>query len=273
MIFSLPRGTDDGVYSINDEPYAALGECYSEHETDSDWVYCKADVALAKGEAIKGKIITLATALGASVAAGTHKLPDSAAAFNTTLARVPTDGAKNYENAEIHIGAGTGAGQNGTILSYTNKELTIYWDSDNGTLQTALVGGAGDATDSQYQLIIPWLAVKATGADNVMGFAQRDVEAGKYFWALNQGRGVAHTGEAIAAADVSGELNISATTAGAVIAQVATLLTPGCATAKSQAPDDSLVLIDAHCRERPRRVRFMGRTGPYIQSYQDPPAA
>lgn len=273
MIFSLPRGTDDGVYSINDEPYAALGECYSEHETDSIWVYLKASVALAKGEAVKGKIITLSAALAAAVAAGTHKLNHAAATFNTTLSGVPADGAKNYENAEIHIGAGTGAGQNGTIISYTNTELTIYWDSDDGTLKTALVGGAGDATDSKYQLNIPWLAVKAETADSVIGFAQRDVAAGKYFWALNEGRGVAHTGEEIAAADVGGELNIHASTDGAVIAQTEDLLTPGCATALSQAPDNSLVLIDAHCKSRPRRVRFMGRTGPYIQSYEDPPAA
>ena len=259
MIFSLPRASD-GVYTVHDEARIPLGECYYATDTDTMWRYVRADVVLAEGEAVKSKLNAGQDALPAAVSAGSHILTDAGGGYNAALIRVPTNGAKFGQNAMIMIDDGAGKGQRGTVLKYTDTELTIYWHgTDDGTLKTAL------GTDSDYSFAIPWLAEKATAAAASLGFAQVVAEQGQYIWAQVTGLGFALAGAAIGAGvelsiDAAGAVKPLA--AGDTVQSVGNSLTP--------AADGDLVMAILNASSPIGKIPNTGKTGPYIQSYNHP---
>ena len=187
MITILPDASQ-GKLTISDNPVAPLGECYFDDRDNELWIHLKAQEALNAGDALMPWNASESAALsadtdpdttgtqaGGGAVAGSHRIIH-ANAFNeaSEIGTVPNS-SKWGENLRIHITEGTGAGQRGTVLSFTADELTIYWDAPNGRLITAL-----DAT-SKYQLYAPWYAQQATNNRGSMANAQEAIPKDKYF--------------------------------------------------------------------------------------------
>ena len=263
MIDSLPKGGEGGLYTVHDAPVAPLGECFFNNEDNTKWLYLKADVAIAQGEALKSKALTVVTTglVAGGAPAGGHTITDADGGFIAALVRVPSNGAKFRENAVIVVYVGEGKGQRGTILKYTDTELTVYWHgSDDGTLKTAL-----DAT-SGYQIFVPWLVQLATAASGVIAFAQVDAALGQYIWGQVEGEGWCLAGAAVTAAN---DLSID-TTDGHVKNYAAADAHQIVGSSLAAAADGDLCYAHLHAPAKLAKVPDVGKTGPYIQSYQHP---
>lgn len=271
MIGVLPEASD-GTLTINDDPACPLGECYFDKRDDELWVYLKAQEALAQGDALmpwnasESSVLTAANtghSAGGDAVAGSHILKynnafDSSGEIGTT-----PHSSKFGENLRIHITEGTGIGQRGTVLSFTDDELTIFWDAPHGRLVSALDG------TSKFQLYAPWYAQKASTGRGAMAAAQTAIPKDKYFWGKVEGLGVLLAGAAIAVGDSL--TNHASTDGRSIKATAAEIPIFGVAAVIGQAAGD---LIEAYlkCNIQISKVRNRHRTGPYQQSYQFPTA-
>lgn len=225
----LPRADDDGVLAVHDEPYAPLGSCYRDQQTGYVYQYLKAAEALQYGDALEATALHTITDLATAAAVGSTELNDSGETFLTSLARVKKT-SRQKEMAMLSVIGGTGAGQTGIITEIQNTRLIVEWNTEDGTLGTAL-----DNT-SDIRIFATWLASRtdAAGAPTV-GFAQqRDgVAQDKYFWALYEGKGIYRAGAAVA----EGNALTPDATAGRLAPIAATNLNPACGWADHVAAD------------------------------------
>lgn len=200
MINSLRNVDKDGVLAIHTTPQNRLGEYFCDNETNELWVYLQANNALSRGAALQGKDVVTFGGDGAgdlvAAAAGSRKLTFESSDLDGSsgpLYRVPTQ-PRNAEYAIVYA-PGTDD-QFGTVYEHRDRECSVEWWSEIGndlSLTTAL------AADTALSFVVPWLANEAGNTDDVIGFAQRDISAGQYFWALVEGLGIGQAGAAIAA--------------------------------------------------------------------------
>lgn len=162
-IFGLPSIFEEGYKTLHDEPKQALGSCYVSNTDDKMYSYVRFAEDVKEGHAVRTKFehfnkanISPATSGGSDFpAAGSQKISEHDAAYETSLAGIPKEPTLR-DNAFIRIYGGTGIGQEGYITHYTNKVLNIRWyDTNDGTLKTAL------GADSDYEVWAPWYMEKA----------------------------------------------------------------------------------------------------------------
>lgn len=266
MIDTLPRGGLDNIHTSARIP---AGECFFDNETNDLWVYGCADVDIVQGEAVRSKYLAERPnhITAGDAPANSHRLEDTGYFTEATFARVPRDGAPFRQNALISVYSGTGKGQRGVITEIVNNDsIEVYWyGQSQGLLGTAL-----DAT-SDYQIIIPWLFVKATENDGVAAFAQWDIDQGEYGWFKVEGDGLSLAGGAIVA---NRELAIAATAGRVETVNVAagdantTLTAVGMAYGPAASGDTVFSNLNANMRVK--KVPDVGKLGSYQQSYKHP---
>lgn len=150
----------------------------------SEWVYVKADTALAKGSvAVPNAVVDVDTVSSSSDALGRR-------VFITEASAGWTVGA--YAEHWVIVDDGTGVGQAGRIKDNTTDTLELYPEF---ALTTAL-----SVTDSDIAIVAPHLVDKAAVTSKVqsaVGIAQVAFSAGDYGWLLVRGIGVVLAGEVL----------------------------------------------------------------------------
>lgn len=206
MIFSLPKVDKWGPLAKHTAPQNRLGELYCDNDTNKLWVYVRANEAITRGAALQ----SVAPVTGANdadglqaAAAGSNVIElasdtTDANTFTELLTRVPQQ-PRNSDYAMIRIGA-----QTGIIRSFTARSANVEWMSGaeppNWGLRTAIA----EANSNTINLLRPWLVEETDGNNqSCIGFAQRAIAVGEYFWALVEGIGEGLAGAAAVAADVA----------------------------------------------------------------------
>ena len=191
MITSLPKVNKHGVLSIHSTAQNRLGEYFCNNVTNRLWVYVRADVAIPEGAGIASVAPTAFTAGLLAAAAGTRGLNFSATVnLGTSFPRVPNQ-PRFYEY--MHL-TQTGGSQLGVVHEHRDRECSVQWyTEDDLKLTTAL------AANADVSFAVPWLVRIATTGGDVIGFAQRAIKIGEYFWALVEGVGWGIAGDAVAA--------------------------------------------------------------------------
>ena len=258
---SLPKVDKYGVLAIHTTPQNRLGECFFDNQTNEMWVYVRANAALAQGAPVAVVPNQTITSGLLAAAAGSRKLNfGSSVNLDTTFPRVPNQ----PRNADYMIVKAPG-NQVGTVYEHRQREMSVeWWYEDDFQLATAL------AADDDLSFITPWLVTTADGnAGNrgVVGFAQKAIAVGNYFWALVQGLGVGLAGAAISAGD---PLSVVDAGDGLGPAQAADTAN-ACAYALEAAADTDLVVMTAAAPGRTSIPQFKG--GRSKQSYQHPSAS
>ena len=263
MLNSFPQGDQT---AIHDYPIVPLGTCVVDDQDDREWVYLKARAALTKGHALQASLNILGTGLDNlhTVAAGTRQITFTTAeitAANLTLLNRVADNSQNGEYLELYVHGGAGVGQQAIVVAKDDRVFDLWWDSDDGGLETAL-----DAT-SDLELFAMWWAHAANNADGTIALAQADIAQDKYFWGLRKGRGVGVAHNAITAntslkpTDVAGEIGqLEVTEAADVHNAIATSLV-------TAADDEEFPLI-ADINTHISQVLYS--KAPYEQGYNRP---
>ena len=191
MITSLPKVNKDGVLAIHSTAQNRLGEYFCNNLTNRLWVYLRANVAIPEGAGIASVAPTAFTTGLLAAAAGTKELKFSATVnLDTAFPRVPNQ-PRFYEY--MHL-TQTGGSQLGVVHEHRDRECSVQWYSeDDLKLTTAL------AANADVSFAVPWLVRIATTGGDVIGFAQRAIKIGEYFWALVEGVGWGIAGAAVAA--------------------------------------------------------------------------
>ena len=189
MIFSLPKVNRDGVLAIHSTPQNRLGEYFCDNERNQLWVYVRANEAITKGLALSSISPTAITTGLEAAAAGSRELTFSTAVnLDTTFPRVPNQ----PQFTEYMIVAQTGGSQFGTVHSHAERQCAVEWyTEDDLQLGTAL------AANANVDFGTPWLMRTAVTAGSVVGFAQRAIAIGEYFWALVDGVGFGYSTAAV----------------------------------------------------------------------------
>lgn len=207
MIFSLPKVDKNGVLATHTTPQNRLGEYFCDNENNQLWVYLRANEALSKGAAVASRAAqTIASGLQAA-AAGSRKLTFTGVNLDTTFPRVPNQ----PRFAEYMVVHQVGGSQIGTVWEHTQTEMSVEWVSEDGFDLTTALADSDDVT-----FATPWLCNEAGTTSGVIGYAQRAIAVGNYFWALVEGIGWGLANAAIAAgaalrvADANGELDDAA---------------------------------------------------------------
>ncbi len=262
MITSLPKVNKDGVLAIHRTAQNRLGEYFCNNVTNRLWVYVRADVAIPKGAGIASVAPTAFTAGLLAAAAGTAKLKfGTAVDLDTAFPRVPNQ-PRFYEY--MHL-TQTGGSQLGVVHEHRARECDVQWYSENDLkLTTALVA------DADVSFAVPWLVRIATMGGDVIGFAQRALKIGEYFWALVEGVG---WGIASAAVAANAALRIDGTDGklDALSTGAAVIRSAPCAySIDAQSAADALVPIVAAAPTRIGILPFQG--GRSQISYEHPSA-
>ena len=262
MITSLPKVDKYGVLAIHNSAQNRLGECFRSNLTNRKWVYVRANVAIPNGAGIASVAPTSITSGLLAAAAGTKQLKFGGAVnLDTSFPRVPN---QPRFSEYMHI-TKLGGSQFGIVHDHRERECSVEWYSElDFKLATAL-----DANDDM-SITVPWLARLATNSGDVIGFAQRAIKVGEYFWALVEGVGwgiagaaiAAHTALRIDAAD--GKLDDLST------GDVAIRSAPCAHSTDAQSEVDELVSITAAAPARIGILPFQG--GRSQQSYVSPSA-
>ena len=219
----------DAVNQIFDAARIVPGTTFRDDTTESGYVVLKSAAAILQGHALTGNLERLALSaddiepadVGSTVveAKGATNFITGTNNLSTFANRADANGYQEYPM--VYVSAGAGAGQNGIVTIITADELVVEWiTSDDGKLKTAL-----DAT-SLIRFYVPWLARPASAAigaeTGVVGYAQRDIPAGKYFAALTDGQGLGKQPAGAAAIAANTPLRVNETTAGTLEAMDAT---------------------------------------------------
>jgi hypothetical protein len=151
----------------------------------SEWVYVKADSALAKGSvAVPDAVVSVDTVSSSQDALGRNVYITEASAGWT---------AGKYAEGWVVVDDGTGKGQLAKIKDNTADTLELYPEF---ALSTAL-----SVTDSDITIRTPYLVDKAAVTSKVqesVGIAQVAFSASDYGWLLTKGDGCVLAGEALA---------------------------------------------------------------------------
>lgn len=257
MIPSLPKVEKQGVYTIHSTPQNRLGECFWDNETNQMFVYVRADEAITRGAALTSKAPQSINSGLLAAAAGSKTLEfGSTVNLDTTFPRVPNQ----PKSSEYIIVGVVGSSESGILYAHTQNEAFVSWDTDDLTLETALLA------DASLDFTTPWL-VREAGTDlGVIGIAQRDIAQGEYFWALVTGYGKAYADAAIAA----GAPLYVATTEGEGDDTAVSVEGPYAYALRAQSTADRLVDVIAAC---PSRIGIVPlRKAPSTSSYTHPAA-
>jgi hypothetical protein len=174
----------------------------------SEWVYVKADSALAKGSvAVPDAVVSVDTVSSSQDALGRN--------VNITKASAGWTAGK-YAEGWVVVDDGTGKGQLAKIKDNTADTLELYPEF---ALSTAL-----SVTDSDITINTPYLVDKSAVTSMVqqaVGIAQVAFSASDYGWLLTKGDGVVLTGETLVVGrgfatgdDTTGQVVVAATTEG-----------------------------------------------------------
>lgn len=261
MITSLPKVTKEGVYARHSAPQNRLGEYFCDNERNRLWVYLRANEALSKGAAVASRAPQTISSGLLAAAAGSRKLAfGSAVDLDTTFPSVPNQ-PRFTEYMLVHQ---VGGSQMGTVYEHRQRECSVEWFSeDDFELTTAL------AADDDVTFATPWLVDEASTTAGVIGFAQRAIAVGEYFWALVEGIGWGIANAAIAAsvalrvADTDGELDD--------VAEGSVTAVDSCAHSLAAAASGALVPMVAAAPTRIGILPFQG--GRSKISYQHPSAS
>ena len=200
MIFSLPKADNGGVRVTHSSPANRVGEYFCDNETNSLWVYLRAERAISRGVPVNSLAPVRYSAGLEAAAVGSRRLTFSVDLttpfFNGTAERIP----ERPQHCEYLIIYDVENNQMGTVWARQGlRALNVeWWSEDNLSLGTAL------AANDDVHFNAPWLVRPADGnapPHGAVGIAQADVPSGHYFWALVEGVGV---GLAAAAIDVTG---------------------------------------------------------------------
>lgn len=150
----------------------------------SEWLYVKADSALAKGSAcVPNAVVDVDT-----VSSSTDN--QGRIVYITEASAGWTPGA--YANHWVIVDDGTGVGQAGRIADNSADTLTLFPEF---AFSTAL-----SVTDSDIAIVAPFLVDKAaitSKLQSCQGIAQVAFAAADYGWILTKGVGVVLAGEAL----------------------------------------------------------------------------
>ena len=260
-INTLPKADKYGVYTKHTTPQNRLAEYFCDNDTNKMWVYVRANEAITRGAGIASRAVQTITAGLLATDAGLRDLRfGSATDLNALFPRVPNQ----PQFAEyMRISVQEGGGQIGTVYEHSQRQMSIEWTSeDDFKLRTNLVA------DADLALTTSWLVVEASTTAAVIGFAQRDIAAGEYFWALVEGLGWGRANAAIAAgaalriADTEGELDD--------IAEASATPVDVCAYAEAAAAANGLFSIKAAA---PARISIPDFHGGRSEISYDHPAA
>lgn len=183
LVPQVARAGDKGILDVHDDPVHPLGSIYRDQETGFTWQYLKAGEDLELGDCVKPWHNMFAiTNLANAAAAGTKELNVGSSVEllgSTSNLRHIKNRSKEKEFAMLEVVSGTGAGQIGIILDIEDHKMVVEWDSDAGTLTTAL------DTTSDIEIFANWFSRKTIVADEptLAVIQQRDgVSQNKYFW-------------------------------------------------------------------------------------------
>lgn len=211
---AVPQG---GFLEVSTTPVAVLG-ARDWDNFQRAWVYMKAGVALEQGEALKSDMAvdTIAN-ISVVMAIGSDVLEDSGTTFIAdAIVKV---------GMMLSISDGLGEGQISIIREIISEEkLRLEW-------MTSTDGKLALATDTSSDAVIfaPWQAIIGTNDVRCCGFAQKDVAALSFFWALQEGIGIGRCDTSVAIA-ANTPLTIG-DTAGHLTGAAATDVDSPCATA------------------------------------------
>lgn len=178
-----------------------------------EWVYVKADSALAKGSiAVPDAVVSVDTVSSSQDSQGRN-------VFITEASAGWTPG--KYAGGWVYVDSGTGRGQLARIIDNTADTLIL---DPAYALSTAL-----SVADSDITIRTPFLVDKAavtSKVQEVVGAAQVAFSASDYGWLLTRGDGVVLAGEALEVGkgfasgdDTTGQVLKAATTEGVYDAQ------------------------------------------------------
>ena len=149
-----------------------------------EWVYVKADSALAKGSvAVPNAVASADTCSSSQDSLGRNVYITEASAGWTAGA---------YAGGWVYVDSGTGVGQLAKIKDNTADTLEL---EPAYALSTAL-----DVADSDITIMTPFLVDKSAITSKVqqaVGIAQVAIAAGSYGWLLTRGDGVVLAGESL----------------------------------------------------------------------------
>lgn len=152
----------------------------------SQWVYVKADTALAKGSVAVPNAVTDVDTVSSSTDAGGRIVYITEASAGWTVGQ--------FAEHWVVVDDGTGVGQAGRIKGNSTDTLELYPEF---ALSTAL-----SVTDSDIAIVAPYLVDKAAVTvkiQSAMGIAQVAFAAADHGWLLTKGVGVVLAGEALTA--------------------------------------------------------------------------
>lgn len=150
----------------------------------SEWVFVKADTALAKGSAAVPNAVVAVDNVSSSTDNQGRIVYITKASAGWT--------AGSYQNAWVVVDDGTGVGQAARIADNSTDTLTLYPEF---ALSTAL-----SSTDSDITISEQWEVDKAAITDKVqgcVGIAQVAFAASDYGWLLTRGVGSVLAGEVL----------------------------------------------------------------------------
>lgn len=264
-IYTLPKVDKDGVLAIHSTPQNRLGEYFCDNDNNRLWVYLRADAALTKGAALASKSAQSITSGLLQADAGSNKLNfGTSTNLDTTFPRVPNQ----PQFSEYMVVQEVGGDQLGVVYEHRKTEASVQWFSeDNLKLTTQL------AANADLSFFTPWLVGEAGTTSAVLGFAQKAIAQGEYFWALVEGigwgipDGAITAGAALRVSNTSGELD---DTALAVASSAVATTTAPCAYAMNAAAADQLVSIVAAA---PARIGIPPFQGTRTEISYDHPSA
>ena len=158
--------------------------------------------------------------------------------------------------AMLQVFSGAGHGQLGVITDYNEHEMTVRWDTEDGTLGTALT------TASDLEWVAPWLMEETDAVDEeINGFAQLAATKGQYGLILEEGLGKVLGVAAVAA----GDQLVSSATDGTVHAHTAATILDSAARALFDVvtTDASVIYanVDAHPIGKVTRLTVPNKRG------------
>ena len=179
-----------------------LGQCYWNEDDQQKLRYVRFAEAVKEGASLTTKLpmgtedniaavapvgSTKVTVLASTVVAAASLLTaESKLGF---IDKDPTTREYDYDpssraHAIVHVHTGTGADQFGVITDYNTHDITVRWDTEDGTLETAL------ALDSDLTWVAPWLMEETDAStEEINGFAQLAATKGQYGLILEEGLG------------------------------------------------------------------------------------
>ena len=178
MIFTLNKADKYGMLVKHTYPQDRLGENFCDNDDNRRWVYVRADEGLSKGAALAAKASNQIASGLLATAADTNKLVFNGVNLDTVFPRVPNQPKFN----DFIMVQEVGGSQIGTVYAHSGTEMWVDWWSE---LERSLSSPL--AASANLNFVVPWLVQEAAQTGDVIGFAQREIAVGEYFWALVEG--------------------------------------------------------------------------------------